>query len=191
MFNDIWSIITIIAIPLTILSFIANAIRARSNFIATKKSIISLWKMIPNWQELRVGLIFDYSGIIGGSRKADEELLISCIQLTASGSLGKITDEYIRSNITNTVVPLLCSTKKHGYLKIEEAKNTDIDDVIRLQACFYKPGIDRIEGKYFTEFQQEFGDFSVVLIMNKKEIEMKRYTSKQLIKHLNKCFIQT
>lgn len=184
---DVWSIIKVMAIPLSILGIIVSIIKAPSNWIVVKNFLVNDWKNTWSLKERMVGIHFDYSGFIGGSKRENEEILISCIQLTASGSLSDITGAYIRSNITGNMLPLLCSTKRHGYLPIEVAKINEPDDVVRLQTCFYKPG-DTVEGKYFPAFMKEFSDFSVILVANKKEIEMKRFTKKNITKHLNKVF---
>lgn len=186
--SDLWSIIKTMAIPLSILGIIVSIIKAPSNWVLVKNFLIKDWKKTRSFKERKVGLHFDYSGFIGGSKRETEEILISCIQLIASGTLRDITDAYIRSNITGNMLPLLCSTKKHEYLPIEAAKRNEPDDVIRFQACFYTPGKDVIEGKYFTEFMSNFGDFSVIVIAKKQKIEMKRFTKKQIIKHFNKVF---
>lgn len=179
---------SLVIIPFSIIAGFVAILKAPENCKIIIGLIIKYWKKTPNLNEIRLGLIVDYSWFIGGKGEEGHEILISCIQLSAKGKIDKLIDAYVLSNITHEKISLLCSTKKHGYLPIKIAKENDVDDIIMLQGCFYRPGLDIIEGKYLTEFMNDFSDLSIVVTTEKETIELKRFKRKKIIKHINKVF---
>lgn len=173
---------------LTALGVLVTVIKTPSNFNIAKNFLYKLRKKIPNYKELKVGINFDYSGFIAGGQSGTDQTLISGIQLLGSGSIDKIMDAYIRSNITKSQIPLLVSTKKQGYLNVNAAKKFEIDDLVRMLARFYDVSSNLPQGKYYNDFIQEWGDFSVIMVRDGKEIEMKRFKATDINKHLNTVF---
>lgn len=166
-------------------SLLLNAFKLPKDIKLLREKANAKLEKIPTLRERKLGINFNYSSFIGITVRGNT-VSIPGVYISAEGSLEKIQDAYIKSNINGVMLPIKFSTKHNGYLSVAEAKRCQLDSRIYLQALVRDS--TNQEGQEFHDFIQDFRDFSFILIVDGKKVEMKRFTPHKINKHLRKLF---
>ena len=134
------------------------------------------------------GIKFDFTSYLGASKKEDNPIIVSCVQVSIENITNKhiaIDKAYIVSNINGKKIPIRIKTTNKGYVDFNKLNHgIPPNQKFYTQALFYKSG-DQPEGIIYDRFLREFSDFSYIINIKGKDIIIKTVKPdevKQLLK---------